>query len=386
MILNNVTLLINGKLVLKDVYFEDKVLFIKDKLSKGVDCTGLFLMPGLRNAHVHLASRLVAGSAIGLSKYDYFDNIGFKVHDKRRDIDVYNASLLACLESLKCGVTHVDTMDTNPKQVIKALKKTGLSYSSCLAIKDSHLEAGDVKEQFDRTLNLKGNVLVGLANEFECSPQLLRDGLAFAKSNDLPIHMHACETIEEVKYFKKLTGKRTIQYLSDIGMLDFDVRLAHCTFADSKDVLLLSEHDVPVLHCPTSNKAISGVVPPVKDFLRNGVRVWVGTDSFAWNPNASVLSECLRSVELTGVSVLQAYSMAVMPFEEGVSASFSLVDMSALKPFKSVDEFILKLMYLLPIKSVYLNGREVVVNGEVVGFNFNRLFSKVNKIGRRLLN
>jgi len=382
MILNNVTILRNGKLVKTDVQFEDKINYFKDNLPKSEECNGLFLMPGLRNAHVHLASRAVAGSAISLGKYEYFNAIGFKIHKKRRNSDIYNASLLACIESLKLGVTHVDTMDMKPEIVIKAINKLGLNYTACLAVKDNHTEAGDVKEQLNRSIKLN---MLGLANEYECSPQLIRNGLDFAKEHDLPIHMHACETSMEVEHFKKLTGKRTIDYLNDIGLLDYDVRLAHCTLANSKELLLLSEHDVPVLHCPTCNMAISNTTPDVKLMLRNGVKVWVGTDSFAWNPNPSVLKEAMNSHDYTGVSVIEAYGMTHEPLIAGCDASFSLIDMSALKPYNSMNEFLAKLMLLLPIKKVFLKGRLVVNEGVINGFNEKKLKNKVMKIRRRLI-
>ncbi len=385
MILNNVLMLINNKLVKRDVMFSNVIERIGNNLGKGIDCNNLFLMPGLRNAHVHLGSRLVNGAAIGLSKYEYFDNIGFTIHKKRSNSDVFNASMLACAESLLNGVTHVDTMDMNPEIVIKAIKKVGLNYTACLAVKDYHTEGGIINEQFKRTLNLNGNKLLGLANEFECSPQLIREGLSFAKSNDIPIHMHVLETIKEVKHFKSITGIGIIDYLNNIGFLDFDVRLAHCTFADSKDILTLATHDVPVLHCPSSNMSISGKVPNVKLMLRDGVKVWIGTDSFAWNPNPSVLSEALRAVELDGITPLQAYLLTHEKLIIGSNANFSLVDLSLIKPFKSINEFLLKLMSKPIIKSVFINGREVVSDGVVLGINVESLNKKVLRARNRIL-
>jgi len=387
MILNNVTLLIDDKLVKRDVYFEEKIHYIKKELSKDVDCTGLFLLPGLRNSHTHLGSMSMKGAGLGMSKYEYFDALGFKSHQKRTREDVYKASLHACIESLKNGVTNIDTMDVDPEPVIKALEKTGQDYTACLAIKDSHLEAKNVEEQFNRTLGLKGNVVLGLANEYECTPQLLRRGLEFARENDLPIHMHACETRDEVRHMKKITGKRTIEYLHDIGMLDHDVRLAHCTYADSKDILYLAEHAVPVMNCPTSNKAIADNEAPIKDMLRNKVPLIIGNDHFAWNPNTSILKEAWNSHELTDISVEKTYAMTHKPLEEGKEASFSLVNMNELKPYRTTSEFLAKMMNVNTIQSVYLRGKKVVENNKnLLGINEGTLRKDVEKIKRKLLN
>jgi|GEM_PF-2766110 len=390
MILNNVTLLIAGELVKRDIYFEDKIHYIKKDLSKGKDCTGLFLMPGLTNAHVHLGSRSVAGAGLGMKKYEYFDAIGFESHKRRTKEDLYKASLLACLESLKNGVTHIDTMDVDPEPVIKALKKTGLSYTACLPLKDNHLEAGDLEQDFKKTLKLKkeyGNkILLGLANEFECTPQLIRQGLSFAREHDLAIHTHACETIEEVKHMRELTGKRTIQYFNDIGMLAHDVRIAHCTYADTKDILYLSENNVPILHCPTSNEAISDNLPPIRDMIRNNNIISLGTDSFAWNPNASILKEAWRSHELKDAPIEEVYKMTHQPLSKGVEASFSLIDINKLKPFNSTSEFLAKLMNINAIKNVYLKGKKVIEKGKnYLGINESKLTKDVDNIKKKLL-
>ncbi|MBD3312724.1 amidohydrolase family protein [archaeon] len=390
MIINNLTLLVKGRLVKRDLYFEDKILYIKKGLTSGFNGSGLLLVPGLRNAHAHLASRLMKGTALGMNKYDYFDSIGFKMHKKRTKSDAYKSSMLACLEYLKNGVTHVDAMDMDPEPVIKAFKKTGMSYTECIAVKDAHKEAGNPKKQLNKTLKLKKEygkrIILGLANEYECTPQLMRDGLAFAREHELPIHMHACETMEEVRHMKELTGKRTIEYLHDIGMLDHDVRLAHCTYADSKDVLRLSRHDVPVLHCPTSNHSITGNQAPIKDMLRNNVQVRIGTDIFAWNPSASVLKEAWESHKKTGITIEQAYCLTHQQLAPGMDASFSLIDLKELKPFKTVSELLAKLMNVNAIKSVYVKGKEVIRGGEnTLGVKEDKLRRSVEKIRDKIL-
>jgi len=384
MILNNVTMIVNGELVKRDIYFEKEIYYIKKELSRGVDCTGLLLIPGLRNAHVHLGSRLVAGSALGMTKYEYLDSIGFGIHKKRTKEDIYKASLLACIESIRNGVTHIDTMDVDPEPVIKAIKKTGMSYTASLAIKDNHTEAGDVDAQFNKTLKL--GLIVGLANEFESTPELIKKGLFFAKEHDLPIHMHACETKEEVIHFRKLTGKRTIEYLSEIGMLDHDVRIAHCTYANSMDIMQLANHDVTVLHCPTSNKAISDNTPPIKDMVRNKIRIQLGTDSFAWNPNASILKEAWMSHEHTGISIEDAYKMTHDELNEGNEASFSLWSLDELKPYSNTSELIAKIMNTNTIKKVYIKGKKIIDNGKLImKLSEEKLIKDVEKAKKRVL-
>jgi len=198
--------------------------------------------------------------------------------------------------------------------------------------------------------------------------------------------MHACETREEVKHIRGLTGKRTIEYLNDIGMLAYDVKLAHCTYADTKDILYLSENNVPVLHCPTNNQAITDNTAPIRDMVRNNVIIQIGTDSFAWNPSASILKEAWRSHELTNASIEQVYEMTHELLTEGVDANFSLVELSKLRPFSSVSEFLAKLMNINAIQSVFLQGKKVIKAGNnMLGIKEDKLLKEVERIKKRLI-
>jgi len=62
--------------------------------------------------------------------------------------------------------------------------------------------------------------------------------------------------------------------------------------------------------CPRTTRAISGVLPPVRLFREAGVRVAIGTDSRASNPDLSILAECRALVDAGLVSPQDALTMA----------------------------------------------------------------------------
>ncbi len=379
MIFKNLVMLIDGRLVKRDICFSDKVLGISSDLGKGINMAGYFLLPGLRNAHTHVASRLAKGLGLGMGKFEYFSKIGFKIHDIRSDSDVYNASLLACYEFLKNGITHIDTMDVHPEPVLKALKKSGISYTFCFPLKDNYLEAGDVVKGFYETLRLHkkdNNVILGLANEYECSPKLLRDGFLFAKEHNLKIHLHLEETKGEVDYFKSLTGETPIKYLSKY--FTKDTMIAHCTFIQKREISYLS--NLNLLHCPTSNIAISSKIPPIKYILSKKVKVNLGTDSFVWNVSPSILSEAWKTHELTGISLLEAYYLTHEHFGVGSPASFSLINLNKLRPFRTLDQFLINLFHLESVDKIFVGGKEIVIP------NLQKLEKKVNSFLKKLTN
>ena len=65
-----------------------------------------------------------------------------------------------------------------------------------------------------------------------------------------------------------------------------------------------------VVVCPRTTLALSGRLPPVEAFRSAGIRVAIGTDSRASNPDLSVLAECRALVEGGVVSPADALAMA----------------------------------------------------------------------------
>jgi cytosine/adenosine deaminase-related metal-dependent hydrolase len=62
--------------------------------------------------------------------------------------------------------------------------------------------------------------------------------------------------------------------------------------------------------CPRTTLALSGRLPPVEAFRAAGIRVAIGTDSRASNPDLSVLAECRTLVEAGVVSPAESLAMA----------------------------------------------------------------------------
>jgi hypothetical protein len=99
-----------------------------------------------------------------------------------------------------------------------------------------------------------------------------------------------------------------------------------------------------------------------------------------------VFKEALKSNELTGVDLTSTYKMTHESIEIGSEASFSLVELEDLKPFKTVNGFLTKLMSINPVNSVYLKGKKVVSNNKnLLGINEDKLRVAVEKIKDKLL-
>jgi cytosine/adenosine deaminase-related metal-dependent hydrolase len=120
--------------------------------------------------------------------------------------------------------------------------------------------------------------------------------------------------------------------------------VVHGTFLPEDGIALarLARHRdrLCVVVCPRTTLALSGRLPPVEAFLAAGIRVAIGTDSRASNPDLSVLAECRALVDGGVASPAEALAMATrhgawaLAFERrcGMLAPGRLADLAILRP------------------------------------------------------
>ena len=151
----------------------------------------------------------------------------------------------------------------------------------------------------------------------------------------LPVAMHLAESRDEAELlatgggaFRTLleqlgawqphTPKRFMPVADWISLLARAARgiVVHGTFLPEKSSALsrLSRHRdrLCVVVCPRTTQALSGRLPPVKAFRDVGIRVAIGTDSRASNPDLSVVAECRTLVDGGLASPCEALAMATL--------------------------------------------------------------------------
>lgn len=159
--------------------------------------------------------------------------------------------------------------------------------------------------------------------------------LAHARCRRIPAAMHLAESREEEDLLTHATGPFR-DLLVDLGAwpagdpppllptADWISQLArgprsivvHGTHLGCNPTALarLDRHRdrLAVAICPRTTLALSGSLPPLALFRESGVRVAIGTDSRASNPDLSVLAECRMLVEAGLASPAEAITMATL--------------------------------------------------------------------------
>src|SRR3990172_7216323 len=93
------------------------------------------------------------------------------------------------------------------------------------------------------------------------------------------MNMHAAEQLDRVEFIRGRFGTvGTIEYLDRFGVLEPNLLLAHCVWLTHKEIDLLRERDVKLVHNPISNQFLGDGIAPLPDLVAAGLTVGLGTD------------------------------------------------------------------------------------------------------------
>ena len=89
----------------------------------------------------------------------------------------------------------------------------------------------------------------------------------------------------------KPPGCSPVEYIDQMGFLDDRLLVVHGVHFVASDLDRIAAKRATIVTCPRGNSATGAGTPPVGEFFESGVRVAVGTDSFASVPDLNVFAE-----------------------------------------------------------------------------------------------
>jgi 5-methylthioadenosine/S-adenosylhomocysteine deaminase len=320
-----------------------------------IDARGGIISPGLVNGHTHAAMSLFRGLADDLPLMEWLNDYIFPV-EKQMDNDfVYTGTILACAEMILSGTTTFCDMYLFEEAVAEAARKAGMR---CLAGEVFYdfpsPNYGGIDNGFAYVESMierwKDDPLVSIAIEphalYTCSPELLRRAGDLAESNDLPYITHVAETKSEIVEIKRRYGKSPFRHLHDLGLLNSRLISVHCVHVEDEDVSLMAERGVRVVTTPESNMKLASGTARVKEFLKAGLTVGIGTDGCASNNDLDMFGEMdtaaklgkISTMDPTSASAPQVYKMATI---EGAKALGMEKSIGSLEKGKKADIIII---------------------------------------------
>jgi 5-methylthioadenosine/S-adenosylhomocysteine deaminase len=369
-----------------------------------VDGEGKLLIPGLVNAHTHLAMTLFRGLADDLPLQAWLEEKIWPAERKLTPDDVYWFSLLGLAEMIRSGTTAFADMYFYMEEVARAVEEAGLrallSYGVIAPTPDRIEPELKKAEAFVREWNGKaeGRIRTALSPHapYTCGPEVWRQATALARELKVPIHTHLAETALEVENWQREHHQSPVLWLEALGALGVPMIAAHCVHVSEKDIDILAAHSVNAVHCPSSNAKLACGIAPVARMLTAGVNVALGTDGAGSAGDLDMLEEMrlaallgkLKAEDPQAIPAQEALAMATWrgakalgglrewgTIEEGKRADGVLVSLEAvhLQPGHNPLSDLVYAAHSSDVVAVFVDGAPLLLDGELVTIDEERV-------------
>ncbi|NQU27532.1 MAG: amidohydrolase family protein, partial [Candidatus Marinimicrobia bacterium] len=131
---------------------------------------------------------------------------------------------------------------------------------------------------------------------FSVTPELMRSTVGYARVNNLHIHTHLAETLDEDKFCLNMFGKRPADYVDSLGWITDFAWFAHAIHVNDDEIKRLGDAGVGISHCPSSNMRLGSGIARIREMLNAGVKVSLGVDGSASNDGSNLLLEARQAL------------------------------------------------------------------------------------------
>jgi 5-methylthioadenosine/S-adenosylhomocysteine deaminase len=275
-----------------------------------IDAQGGFVLPGLVQTHVHLCQTLFRSYADDLPLMDWLRKRVWPMEAAHTPASLRAAARLATTELLLGGTTSVLTMETvhDTDVVFEAAADSGIRATIGKCMMDAAADGTparlreSARDSLDESRQLRsrwhgaadGRLRAAFAPRFavSCSRELLEAVASESADTSTLVHTHASENRDEIAIVRELSGgKSNIEYLAAVRLASPRLCAAHCVWVDDREQALLREHDVKVMHCPSSNLKLGSGLAPVVEMRGRGITVSLGADGAACNNRLDMFEE-----------------------------------------------------------------------------------------------
>ncbi|MCW3791835.1 amidohydrolase [Paenibacillus sp. LS1] len=251
-----------------------------------IDGRNKVAMPGLINAHQHTPMSLLRGFSDDLKLMDWLERKMLPAEARMNPEDIYWGAKLSMAEMIRSGTTAFADMYIHMNEIAEAVKQTGMRASltrGMVFMEDDGgrrlQEAIDLVERWSGAAEGRITTMYGPHSPYTCPVEPLREVIAMAVAEDIPLHIHLAETKEEVMKIRERYDMTPTEYLEEAGMFEqAHVLLAHGVHLNRRDIGRLKGMRGGVAHNPVSNLKLGCGIAPITEMLAQGINVGMGTD------------------------------------------------------------------------------------------------------------
>jgi len=264
-----------------------------------IDCKDKILMPGLIDAHNHLADHpyyLLPGIDSSVIEFEgiteCLQKLIWPAYIWATEESTYALTMIALLNKISHGTTTVTSAFIFPEAACRAGHKANIrmiahpQMVSNIILGDNLDDNGYLEnsekciEKYHNTNNGLIQISVHPHAMYSCTERILVEGMKLAEKYNVQFVTHLLESEEDriksnIKY-KEFGG--IIPYMERTGLLNKHTLLFHCSYMTEEEMNIIADNNVGIVHCPQSNASFFGDVANVGSMLEKGIDVGLGCD------------------------------------------------------------------------------------------------------------
>jgi len=259
-----------------------------------IDCTGCIVMPGLINCHTHIYSTFARGMNLTFdpkSFKDILDKFWWKLDRSCNKATVYYSGLVNGYECINNGVTTVIDHHASGADITGTLNE--LKKSLCDEVGIRGIFCFETSDRFDTSQCIEENLkfasnrtdksagLFGMHASMSLNDETLKKISELVE--DLPIHIHVAESVEDENDCYDKYGMTVIERLSKFNLLKEKSILAHCVHINEAEAEIIAKSKAYVAINPTSNMNNAVGMPNYKLLKEKNIPCIIGNDGLGTN-------------------------------------------------------------------------------------------------------
>lgn len=268
------------------------------------------LMPGLINSHVHLE---FSANSTTLKYGNFMAWLNSVISNRDTLIEKATHKLISTkLDRMKkTGTTTIGAISSYSFDMQACINSPINTVFFCEVIGSKADMADTLFADFKNRLeNAKKNSsknfmpAVAIHSAYSVHPFLVRESLALAKAENLPVSTHFLESPEEFEWLHKDEGLFTDFFKNFLGQskavtkpMEFlnqfsnvkNLSFTHCVEASDNDLAKIKLLGASINHCVTSNRVLNNTKLDLKRL--NGIDFTIGTDGLSSNNSLSMFDE-----------------------------------------------------------------------------------------------
>ncbi|MBQ9314902.1 MAG: amidohydrolase [Clostridia bacterium] len=398
---------------------DDKIVRIgtvseeNETFDKVIDASNMVVMPGLVNAHTHVAMSIFRGYNDELELMNWLQEM-WKIEDRMKKEDIYYASMISGIEMIKSGTTTFNDLYFFEEETAKMAEQLGLRAILSRAVigegDDCLIRVRESEELYHSWHNKcdgRIKVCVGIHAPYTCPPDTIKKSLELADRLGTPVHIHYLETKDEVEKIFNVYHKSVTDYLKELGLFNYHVILAHGVHVNDRDMEILKNISGGIVHNPISNMKLGSGFAPVKKMRERGINVALGTDGQGGTNTMDMFEEIKLATYLqkgllgsaTAMSAKDALQMATIEgakvlgldsevgsLEVGKKADIIIIDINKphLKPHHDIYSLLAYSVNGADVDTTIIDGNVVMEHRNVMNVDENEILEKVELVKNKL--